>query len=143
MKEKKLKRNTLGQHILLQLTLQTQADLKKHYKIKCYQIIIITVLGLPKWLSSERIHLQCRRCRFEPWVGKIPWRRAWLLDFGSVQFSCSVVFDSLRPMNCNMPGLPVHHQLPESTQTYVHCVGDAIQPSHPLSSHSPPAINLS
>ena len=42
-------------------------------------------------------------------------------------------------MNCSMPGLPVHHQLPESTQTHVHRVGDAFQPSHPLSSPSPPA----
>ena len=46
-------------------------------------------------------------------------------------------------MNCNMPGLPVHHQLLESTQTHVHRVSDAIQPSHPLSSPSPPALNLS
>ena len=42
-------------------------------------------------------------------------------------------------MNCSTPGLPVHHQLPEFTQTHVHQVGDAIQPSHPLSSPSPPA----
>ena len=42
-----------------------------------------------------------------------------------------------------MPGFPVHHQLPEPTQTHVHCVGDAIQPSHPLSSPSLPAFNLS
>ena len=47
------------------------------------------------------------------------------------------------PMNHSMPGLPVHHQILESTQTHVHCVGDAIQPSHPLSSPSPPAFNLS
>ena len=47
------------------------------------------------------------------------------------------------PMNCSTPGLPVHHQLPEFTQTHVHRVGDAIQPSHPLSSPSPPALNLS
>ena len=47
------------------------------------------------------------------------------------------------PMNCSMPGLPVHHQLPELTQTYVHWVSDAIQPSHPLLSPSPPAFNLS
>ena len=45
------------------------------------------------------------------------------------------------PMNCSMPGLPVHHQLPEITQTHVHWVSDAIQPSHPLSSPSPPAPN--
>ena len=46
-------------------------------------------------------------------------------------------------MDCSMPGLPVHHQLQESTQTHVHLVDDAIQPSHPLSSLSPPAFNLS
>ena len=47
------------------------------------------------------------------------------------------------PMNCSTPGLPVHHQLPEFTQTHVHRVSDAIQPSHPLSSPSPPAPNPS
>ena len=46
-------------------------------------------------------------------------------------------------MNCSMPGLPVHHQSPEFTQTHVHWVSDAIQPSHPLSSPSPPAPNPS
>ena len=48
-----------------------------------------------------------------------------------------------KPVDCNMPGLPVHHQLPEFTQTHVHSIGDAIQPSHPLSSASIPAFNLS
>ena len=63
--------------------------------------------------------------------------------FSSVQ-SFSRVFALLcDPMNRNMPGLPVHHQLPKSTQTHVHRVDDAIQPSHPLSSPSPPALNLS
>ena len=57
----------------------------------------------------------------------------------SVQFSRSVVSDSFDPMNLSMPGLPVHHQLPEFTQTNIHQVGDAIQPSHPRSSPSPPA----
>ena len=57
----------------------------------------------------------------------------------SIQFRRSVVSNSLRPMNRSMPGLPVHHQLPEFTQTHVHRVSDAIQPSHPLSSPSPPA----
>ena len=47
------------------------------------------------------------------------------------------------PMNCSTPGLPVHHQLPEFPQTHVHQVSDAIQPSHPLSSPSPPAPNPS
>ena len=61
----------------------------------------------------------------------------------SVQFSHSVVSDSLWPHDRSMPGLPVHHQLLESTQTHVHWVGDAIQPSHPLLAPSPPAPNPS
>ena len=61
-------------------------------------------------------------------------------QFSSVAQSCLSLCD---PMNYSMPGLPIHHQLPESTQTHVHWVSDAIQPSHPLSSPSPPALNLS
>ena len=61
----------------------------------------------------------------------------------AVQFSHSVVSDSLRPMDCSMPGFPVHHQLPDLAQTHVHQVGDTTQSSHPLSSTSPPAFNLS
>ena len=60
----------------------------------------------------------------------------------TVQFSCSVVSDC-NPMNRSMPGLPVHNQLPEFTQTHIHRVSDAIQPSHPRSSPSPPAPSLS
>ena len=58
----------------------------------------------------------------------------------SVAQSCPILCD---PMNRSMPGLPVHHQLPEFTQTHVHRVSDAIQPSHPLSSPSAPAPNSS
>ena len=61
----------------------------------------------------------------------------------SVQFNRSFVSDSLQPMDCNRPGFPVHQQLPELTQTHVHWVSDAIQPSHPLLSPSLPAFNLS
>ena len=61
----------------------------------------------------------------------------------SVQFIHSVVSNSLWPMDCSRPGFPVHHQFPELAQTDVHWVGDAIQPSHPLLSPSPPAFNLS
>ena len=61
-------------------------------------------------------------------------------QFSSVAQSCPTLCN---PMDCSTPGLPVHHQLPEFTQTYVHGVGDAIQPSHPLLSPSPPAFNLS
>ena len=61
-------------------------------------------------------------------------------DISSVAQSCPTLCD---PMNCSTPGLPVHYQLPESTQTHVHWVSGAIQPSHPLLSCSPPALNLS
>ena len=62
------------------------------------------------------------------------------VQFSSVAESCPTLCD---PMNRSTPGLPVHHQLPEFTQTHVHQVGDAIQPSHSLSSPSPPDLNLS
>ena len=62
------------------------------------------------------------------------------VQFSSVPQSYPTLCD---PKNCSMPGLPIHHQLPESTQTHAHRVGDAIQPSHPLSSPSPPAPNPS
>ena len=63
-----------------------------------------------------------------------------LLSVSSVAQLCPTLCD---PVNCSRPGLAVHHQLPEFTQTHVHWVGDAIQPSHPLSSPSPPTFNLS
>ena len=62
------------------------------------------------------------------------------LQFSSVTQSCPTFYN---PMNCSTPGFPVHHQLPEFTQTHVHRVSDAIQPSHPLSSPSSPAPNPS
>ena len=68
------------------------------------------------------------------------WQKGFSVQFSSVAQSCPTLWD---PMNCSTPGLPVHHQLPEFTQTRVHRVGDAIQPSHPLSSPSPPAPNPS
>ena len=61
----------------------------------------------------------------------------------SVQFSCSVVSNSMWPLDCTTSGFPIHRQFPEIAQTHVHRVGNAIQPSHPLSSPSPPAFNLS
>ena len=68
---------------------------------------------------------------------------SWMLSsvqLSSVAQSCPTLFD---PMNCSTSGLPIHHQLPEFTQTHIHRVSDAIQPSHPLSSPSPPAPNPS
>ena len=71
--------------------------------------------------------------------------RAYVWHAVSVQFSSAAQScPTLRnPMNCSTPGLPVHHHLPEFTQTHVHQVRDAIQSSHPLSSLSPPAPNPS
>ena len=86
----------------------------------------------------DQTHISCISCIVGRFFTK--WE-AQLLT--SVQFSCSVVSDFLQSMNCSTPGLPVHYQLPELTQTYVHRVSNAIQPSHPLSSPSPPAFNLS
>ena len=68
------------------------------------------------------------------------WAYKETVQFSSVAQSCLTVCD---PMNCSTPGLPVHHQLPEFTQTHVHRVSGAIQPSHPLLSPSPPAPNPS
>ena len=62
------------------------------------------------------------------------------IQFSSVAQSCPTLCD---PMDCSTPGFPVHHQLPEFAQTHVHQVSNAIQPSHPLSSPSPSAFNLS
>ena len=64
----------------------------------------------------------------------------YFINFSSVQsLSCVQLCD---PMDCSTPGFPVHHHLLEFTQTHVHWVGDAIQPSHPLLSPSPPAFSL-
>ena len=75
----------------------------------------------------------------------LAWRIPWTCMYSPVHFSsvaqlCPTLCDL---MDCSAPGLPVHYQLPEFTQTHAHWVSDAIQPSHPLSSPSPPAFNLS
>ena len=67
-------------------------------------------------------------------------RKGRVNQFSSAAQSCLILGN---PMNHSTPGLPVHHQLPEFTQTHIHQVGDAIQPSHPLLSPSPPAPNPS
>ena len=71
--------------------------------------------------------------------GQVPMSSS-AFQFSSVTQYCPIL---LEPNNCSTPGLPVHHQLLESTQTHFHCVSDAIQPSHPLSSPSHPTFNLS
>ena len=112
---------------------------------------------IDKWILLQLLFKEVQRERMKNSMGHrelgvsspgdsyvpLDWR-SHLLSFGSVQFSsvaqsCPALCD---PMNCSTPGLPVHHQLPEFTQTHVHWAGDAIQPSHPLSSPSL-ALNLS
>ena len=87
-------------------------------------------------IESRSLALQADALPSEP-----PGNTLTLFQFSPVQFS-SVAQSSptlCDPMNRSTPGLPVHHQLPEFTQTHVHRVSDAIQPSHPLLSPSPPA----
>ena len=91
------------------------------------------------------IHLHMGTISFFIWTlssNPIIWDiwHAQLVQFISVAQSCPTLCDAV---NHSTPGLPVHHQLPELTQTHMHRVGDAIQPSHPLSSPSPPAPNPS
>ena len=104
----------------------------------------------------ENPHGQGSLVGYSPWVTKNQTWLKWLTKkkkkvqvvywhHNSVQF-CSVAKSCLTlcdPMNRSTPGLLVYHQLPKFTQTHVHWVGDAIQPSHPLSFPSPPAFNLS
>ena len=91
----------------------------------------VTIVSI-SWCTCEDI------CNKECEVFMTAWDTS--VQFNLVTQSCRTLWN---PMNRNTPGLPVHHQLPESTQTQVHRVGDAIQPSHPLSSPSPPAPNPS
>ena len=84
--------------------------------------------------------IRTRRTKFPPCsVSSVTWHGT----LTSVQFSRSVMSNSLRPCESSTLGLPVHHQLLEFTQTHVHQVGDIIQPFHPLSSPFPPASNPS
>ena len=100
-----------------------------------------------RWLrvSSRFISPWFRACynnRNCLWNSKIPSFSHFRVgpQFSSVAQSSPTLCN---PMDCSTPGLPVHHQLPGLTQTHVHRIGDAIQPSHPLSFPSPPAFNLS
>ena len=107
--------------------------------------VAISFSNARKWKVKVK-SLSCVRPSATPWItafqaapsmGFFP---AGVLEWGAIAFSGPTFCD---PMNRSTPGLPVHHHLLEFTQTHVHRVGDAIQPSHPLSSPSPPAPNLS
>ena len=137
--------------------------IKLEYKVSTrrdrYRIMFVKVnpfcqsfLWPTKWtyncmiLRVKRLVVEVNyNCSNNIWLGPNITTNVILYIFSSFQFSsvaqsCPTLCD---PMNRSTPGLPVHHQLPEFTQTHVHRVGDAIQPSHPLSSPSPPAPNPS
>ena len=102
--------------------------------------------GESSWLR-DRTFVSCSSCIAGRFFTSEPPRKLLFIYYNGVQTAFSSVAQSCPtlcdPMNCSTPGLPVHHQLPEFTQTHVHRVSDAIQPSHPLSSPSPPAPNPS
>ena len=98
----------------------------------------------------NKSHLEAFMPYFLPFLTRVEFLPIliWWVFSGIHILSCCCSVTKLCPtlwgaMDCSMPGLPVHHQLPESTQTHVHWVGDAIQPSHPLLSPSPSALNPS
>ena len=98
---------------------------------RCKWILISKDLELSKLLFPHLLWRLCVKICSKPFSS---------VQFSSVGQSCPTLCD---PMNRSTPGLPVHHQLPEFTWTHVHWVRDAIQPSHPMSSPSPPALNPS
>ena len=113
------------------LTIQT-------FVIKVMSLLFNTLLGkMFLYLYNKNISIYMHLILKEL---NIIIKRVISVQFSSVAQSCPTLCD---PVNHNTPGLPVHHQLLESTQTHVHRVSDAIQPSHPLSFPSPPAPNPS
>ena len=99
------------------------------YICVCVYIYIYIYISPPLWASSHSGQHKA--------LSRVPCALQYILiQFSSVAQLCPTLCD---PMNRSTPGLPVHHQLPESTQTHDHRVGDDIQPSHPLLFPSPPA----
>ena len=112
------------------LLLSFHGVLKFHYDAPLCDLFLFIILGT--WWALSVMKLR--------WVSFQKASMISLVQFSWVTQSCLTLCD---PMDCSTPGLPVHHQLPEFTQTLVRWVGDAIQPSHPLLSPSPPTFNLS
>ena len=146
----------LGRKVMTSLdsTLKSR-DITLPTKVHLVKAVVFPVVlyGCKSWTVKKA---ECRRIdAVELWCWRRLLRVSWTARrsnqsilkeispgcvFSSVVQSCPTLCD---PVNCSTPGLPVHHQLLEFTQTHAHRVGDAIQPSHPLSSPSPPACNPS
>ena len=117
-----------------------------HFLLQCMQVKVkvtslsrVRLLATP-WTAAYQAPPSMGFSRQEYWSG-VPLPSPYIIiQFSSAAQLCRTLCD---PMNRSTPGLPVHHQLPEFTQTHVHRVSDAIQPSHQLSSPSPPAPNPS
>ena len=130
----------LGRKLTFSSTVATGSKLGKEYvkAVYCY--------------TDYLTYIQSTSCEMQGWMKhkletRLPGEISIISDmqissvqFSSVTQSCLTLCD---PMNRSTPGLPVHRQLPEFTETHVHRVSDTIQPSHPLSSPSPPAPNPS
>ena len=101
----------------------------KIYRSKTNQKKTGVAMLITKKISDQRLLLEIKNGHL-----------IMIVQFSSVTQSCPTLWD---PMDCSIPGFPVLHYLPEFAQTQVHRVGDAMQPSHPLLSPSPPALNLS
>ena len=112
--------------------------INSHFNIKRYICIFIRRKSVSLPLSIK--HIKYYLSTYWKYLKKYHWVRFQMAEFSSAAQSCPTLCDT---MDCSMPGFPVHHQILELAQTHVYRVGDAIQPSHPLSSPSPPAFNLS
>ena len=130
-------------HPLPNVLAQTDPGLFSYLAISS-SLMALNITDMPvtcKCVSPAWISFLTSRLIYTLELNIFPWLYQFsLVQFSSVTQSCLSLCD---PINCSTPGLPVHHQLPEFTQTHVHWVSDAIQPSHPLSSPSPPSPNPS
>ena len=116
---------------------------KKCTRKNCFLCLNAVVWGYSVWSSSSHFATTWGWQQCWEWMNrKVDLEFLYTLDiqFSSVAQLCPTLCNL---MDCSTPGLPIHHQLPEFTQTHVHWVSDAVQPSHPLSCPSPPAFNLS